>query len=430
MRRRTIALLVATVAVVVALVVVVTAAAQGPSSLPSVTVSELLNNVATKAQGTTAVSGDVAWSNGLIGGSSLLSLGGTQTPGGLSSLLTGGSGRVWAQAGKVRLESQGQNGDFVVVGSGATVWTWDSMTTTATQYTLPAQAGSSTASPAPSPAASLDPATAISRFIARLAPTATLSVDGQATVAGRQTYTLTLTPTSSLTSVGSVTVAIDGERWVPLQVQVFAKGDTTAVLSAGFKTVSFSPSSDSLFTFTPPSGATIVHKTVKAPVLKGMGGSDAAGKTAHKPLTLAQAKAQAPFLLTPASTPAGVEFRGAFVTPTRGASAATPAAGLTPAQRKALTGFGKHPTAVLAYGTGFGTVVVVESRTTTAQDAQIAQGLGQVAMIGKATVNGTPAVRLQTSLGSVVTFRQGDVRVVVAGLVPWSVVEQVAGSLR
>lgn len=430
MRRRTIALLVATVAVVVALVVVVTAAAQGPSSLPSVTVSELLNNVATKAQGTTAVSGDVAWSNGLIGGSSLLSLGGTQTPGGLSSLLTGGSGRVWAQAGKVRLESQGQNGDFVVVGSGATVWTWDSMTTTATQYTLPAQAGSSTASPAPSPAASLDPATAISRFIARLAPTATLSVDGQATVAGRQTYTLTLTPTSSLTSVGSVTVAIDGERWVPLQVQVFAKGDTTAVLSAGFKTVSFSPSSDSLFTFTPPSGATIVHKTVKAPVLKGMGGSDAAGKTAHKPLTLAQAKAQAPFLLTPASTPAGVEFRGAFVTPTRGASAATPAAGLTPAQRKALTGFGKHPTAVLAYGTGFGTVVVVESHTTAAQDAQIAQGLGQVAMIGKATVNGTPAVRLQTSLGSVVTFRQGDVRVVVAGLVPWSVVDQVAGSLR
>jgi hypothetical protein len=74
--------------------------------------------------------------------------------------------------------------------------------------------------------------------------------------------------------------------------------------------------------------------------------------------------------------------------------------------------------------------VVVESRTTAAQDAQIAQGLGQVSMIGKATVNGAPAVRLQTALGSVVTFRQGDVRVVVAGLVPWSVVDQVAGSLH
>jgi outer membrane lipoprotein-sorting protein len=431
MRRRTIALLAAAVAVVVALVVVVTAAAQGPSNLPPVTVSELLNNVATKAQGTTAVSGDVAWSNGLIGGSSLLSLGGAQTPGGLSSLLTGGSGRVWAQDGKVRLESQGQNGDFVAVGSGATVWTWDSMTTTATQYTLPARAGAATASPAPSPAASLDPASAISQLITRLAPTATLSVDGQATVAGRQTYTLTLTPTSSLTSVGSVTVAIDGQRWVPLQVQVFAKGDGTAVLSAGFKTVSFAPSADSLFGFTPPSGATVVHKTAKAPAFKGMRGNDTAGKAAqHKPLTLAQAKAQAPFLLTPASTPAGVEFRAAFVTPTKGASAATPTTGLTPAQRKAVAGLGMHPTVVLVYGTGFGTVVVVESRTTAVQDAQIAQGLGQVSMIGRATVNGVPAVRLQTSLGSVVTFRQGDVRVVVAGLVLWSVVDQVAGSLH
>jgi outer membrane lipoprotein-sorting protein len=431
MRRRTIALLAAAVAVVVALVVVVTAAAQGPSTLPSITVSQLLNNVATKAQGTTAVSGDVAWTNGLLGGSSLLSLGGTQTPGGLSSLLAGGSGRVWAQGGKVRLESQGQNGDFVVVGNGATVWTWDSMTTTATHYTLPAPTGASTASPAPSPAASLDPATAISQLIAKLAPTATLSVDGQATVAGHQTYTLTLTPTSSITSVGSVTVAIDGQRWVPLQVQVFAKGDTTAVLSAGFKTVSFAPSADSLFTFTPPSGATIVHKTVKAPAFNGMSGNQAAGKTAqHKPLTLAQAKAQAPFLLTPASTPTGVEFRGAFVTPAKGASTATPATGLTPAQSSAVAALGKRPTAVLAYGTGFGTVVVLESQTTAAQDAQIAQGLGQVSMIGKATVNGAPAVRLQTSLGSVVTFRQGDVRVVVAGLVPWSVVDQVAGSLH
>ena len=96
----------------------------------------------------TTRSGDVAWSNGLFGSTSLLSFADNQTPSGLSSLLTGGSGRIWAQDGKVRLESQGQNGDFVVVGSGATVWTWDSMTATATQYALPAGSGStSLASP-------------------------------------------------------------------------------------------------------------------------------------------------------------------------------------------------------------------------------------------------------------------------------------------
>ena len=51
-------------------------------------------------------------------------------------------------------------------------------------------------------------------------------------------------------------------------------------------------------------------------------------------------------------------------------------------------------------------------------------------MIGKTTVNGLPATRLQTSLGSAVTFRQGDVRVVVAGLVPWSDIGEIAGSLH
>jgi outer membrane lipoprotein-sorting protein len=436
MRRRTLALIVAGAVSVVALVVgVVTAGAQGPSSLPSITVSQLLQNVATKAQGTTAISGDVAWTNGLFGGaSSLLSLSGNQTPAGLSSLLTGGSGRVWAQGGKVRLESQGQNGDFVAVAAGATIWTWDSMTTTATRYALPAATGGASRA-APSPETGLDPATAVERLIQKLAPHATLTLGAPATVAGRQTYTLTLTPTSPVTSFGSLAVAIDGQRWVPLRVQVFAKGDGSPVLSAGFKTVSFGPISNSLFTFTPPSGATVVHRNVSADQsLAGTAGKAAgarAGSDArHKPLTLAQARSQAPYLLTPSSTPAGIAFRGAFVTPTKAAAGLTPGGSLTAGQSRALAALAEHPTAVLDYGSGFGTVLVIESRTTAAQDAQIQQQLGQLTTIGKTAVNGGPATKLQTPLGSALTFRQGDVRVVVVGLVPWSDLTQIAGSLR
>jgi outer membrane lipoprotein-sorting protein len=435
MRRRTLALIAAGAVIAVVLVVgVVTAGAQGPSSLPSITVSQLLQNVATKAQSTTAVSGDVAWSNDLLGSSSLLSLGGNQTPAGLSSLLTGGSGRVWAQNGKARLESQGQDGDFVAVANGATTWTWDSMTNTATRYSSPSGSGA-TASPAPAPQASLDPATAIAALVQKLAPNATLSVSGQAVVAGRQTYTLTLTPTSPVTTFGSVRVAIDGQRWVPLRVQVFAKGDGSAVMSAGFKTVSFSAISDSLFSFSPPSGATVIHKqlgTAQGTPLKGKAGKVGAaegGATHHAPLTLTQAKAQAPFLLTPSSTPAGIAFRGAFVTPTV-AKAQAAIGSLTAQQARMVAVLGKHPTAALDYGTGFGTVLVVESKTTAGQDAQVQQQLGRLSTIGKATVNGMPATRLQTSLGSVVTFRQGDVRVIVAGFVPWSDLTQIAGSLQ
>ena len=441
MRRRTLALIAAGAVIAVVLVVgVVTAGAQGPSSLPSITVSQLLQNVATKAQNTTAVSGDVAWSNDLLGSSSLLSLGGNQTPAGLSSLLTGGSGRVWAQNGKARLESQGQNGDFVAVANGAAIWTWDSMTNTATRYSSPRSTPSSGSGATPSPAsrASLDPATAIAALIQKLAPNATLSVSGQAVVAGRQTYTLTLTPTSSVTTFGSVRVAIDGQRWVPLRVQVFARGDGSAVMSAGFKTVSFSAISDSLFSFSPPSGATVINKqlgTAQGAPVKGQTGKVGkvgvaeGGAAHHAPLTLTQAKARAPFLLTPASIPAGVAFRGAFVTPT--ATKAQAAIGSPTAQQaKMIAILGKHPTAALDYGTGFGTVLVVESKTTAGQDAQVQQQLGELSTIGKTTVNGMPATKLQTSLGSAVTFRQGDVRVIVAGFVPWSDLTQIAGSLQ
>jgi len=434
MRRRTLALIAGVAAVAVALIVgVVTAGAQGPSNLPSITVSQLLQNVATKAHGTTAISGDVAWTNDLMGGTSLLSLGGNQTPSGLSSLLSGGSGRIWAQNGKVRLESQGQNGDLVVVGGGGTgkLWTWDSMTNTATQYTLPNATGAGATPASPSQQAGLAPAAAIGQLIQRLAPDATLLVSGQAKVAGRQTYTLTLTPTSPVTSFGSVSVAIDGHRWVPLQVQVFAKGANTPVISAGFKTVSFGPVSDSLFTFTPPSGAAVVHKAVSAPSgITGLAPKAANGKAPaqHKPLTLSQARSQAPFLLTPSSTPAGIGFKGAMVTPT--SASVLKSGALNARERAVLATLAKHPTAVLDYGSGFGTVVVIESKTTPAQDAQIQQRLGQLSTIGKTTVNGVPATKLQTSLGTAVTFRKGDVRVVVVGLVPWSDVTQIAGSLH
>ena len=38
--------------------------------------------------------------------------------------------------------------------------------------------------------------------------------------------------------MGSVQVAIDAKTFVPLRVEVFAKGDTTPVLSAGFTSIS------------------------------------------------------------------------------------------------------------------------------------------------------------------------------------------------
>jgi outer membrane lipoprotein-sorting protein len=411
-----VSILIAVVALAAILIVgVVTAGAKGSSKLPPISVQQLLQNVATNAPKTTAMNGEFAWSNGLLGTSSLLSLGGNQTPSGLSSLLLGGSGRLWLQDGKVRLESQGQNGDLVAIVNGTTAWTWDSVTNTATQYALPSQAAG-TSTPLPAPSSSLDPASAIAALIDKLAPTATLSMGDPQVVAHQDAYILKLTPHSTTTTVGSIEVAIDGQRWVPLRVQVFAKGDSSAVLSAGFKSVSYMPASATLFAFTPPSGATLAHKDLSNSLqgLQSAAGAEpkaAQNATQHTPLTLAQAKTAAPFLLTPTSTPTGLEFQGTFVTPTTSQGTTT-------------------KVAVLHYGAGFGSVLVVETPASAQQDRQIAQQLGQLSMIGKTTVNGTPATELQTSLGSAVTFTQGAVRVVVVGLVPLGDITQIAGSLK
>ena len=415
-RHRTLAITLAVVVLAAALVVgVVRAGAQGTPNLPSISVQQLLQNVATKAHETSAVNGEFSWTNDLLGNGSLLSLGGGQPGASLTSLLQGGSGRVWLQDGKARIESQSDNGngDVVAVTDGHTAWTWQSATDTATEYTLPTGTG---AKASPSPAPSVDPAAVISRLIERLSPTAKLEVTGQAVVAGQDTYTLTLKPTSPLTTFGAVTVAIDGHRWMPLQVQVFAKGGTDPVLSAGFTSVSYSPVADSLFTFTPPSGATVVHKDLSKAVQGRQGGSQSEPSrqvgVAHEPLTLDQAKAKAPFLLTPSPTPTDLAFHGAFVTPTS-------------------TGPKAHPTvAVLHYGTGFGSALIVEMPASADQDKAVEQQLGQASVLGKTTVNGAPATKLQTALGSALTFKQGDVRVVVAGMVPWTDLQQLAGSLR
>jgi hypothetical protein len=263
------------------------------------------------------------------------------------------------------------------------------------------------------PSSSLDPTTAIANLIAKLAPTATLSLGDQQVVAHRDAYILKLTPTSPTTTVAAIEVAIDGHRWVPLRVQVFAKRDSSAVLSAGFSSVSYTRASDRLFAFTPPSGATVAHKDLSSS-LRGLQSAATAQPQISKkasPLTLAQAENAASFVLAPSSTPTGLKFQGAFVTPITSQGITT-------------------KLAVLHYGTSFGSVVVVETPASARQDSQIAQQLGQLSMIGKTTVKGATATKLQTSLVSAVTFTQGGVRVVVVGLVPFGDITQIAGSLK
>ena len=110
---------------------------------------------------------------------------------------------------------------------------------------------------------------------------------------------------------------------MPLQVQVYAKGDTTAGAVGRLHERLLRPQrARSLFSFTPPAGATVQHKT-----LPSMANPQAARRrltsVKHAPLTLAQAQAKAKSygltLAVPANT-ASLPFEGATVTAGRAAT--------------------------------------------------------------------------------------------------------------
>ena len=293
------------------------------------------------------------------------------------------------------------------------VWTYSSATNTAAQYARPA--GAATSSPAPgAPASAVDPLAAITKGLQRFASTGTVAVTGQQTVAGQQSYLLTITPApGTTTTFGSVQVAIDGSTFVPLQVQVYAKGDTTPALSAGFTEVSYAGNDASLFRFTPPAGATVQHKTLPS-MVNPTSGMTAPASAKHAPLSLAQAQAKAKSygltLALPART-AALPFEGATVTAARG---------------------GHGASAILHYGRGFGSVVLVESNGGTAPAGGLAQQLAKVpkGLLTTTTIGGAQAHELSTSLVDAIVWQHGPVTLLTAGMVPPATLQQFAAGVR
>jgi outer membrane lipoprotein-sorting protein len=437
---------------------VVESQAQGEPLLTTITPTQLLANVAQHAGDVKSISGDVTWKNDLLG-LSMLSFGGQGT-GDFTALLTGGSGRVWVQAGKVRFEIQGTTGDTTLIGDSSSVWVYAAGANTATEYTLPARATTqngveSTTTAQLSQTTVTDPVAAINGFIQKLAPDATLAVSESVKVAGQSCYVLTLTPKATNTVFGSVQVAIDSKTFVPLSISVYSKGTADPVLKAGFTSVSYSTVADSIFAFTPPATAKVEHKTLTLPA--GLTGS--AGMTGQKdavattvaeqtPLTLAEAATQAGFTpLAAQTTDPALAFAGASVIPAQqldlqsllaklqssglgsgifGSDTSTTASGAqlptsSPPETlpSSLTSgpVTLGPTVIQRYGQGFGTVVLVEAKVPTDVTAQLEQTLASVPLISRTTAGGVTIYQLGTSLGSIALWDKDGMVLIAAGSV-------------
>lgn len=87
------------------------------------------------------------------------------------------------------------------------------------------------------------------------------SVDGTTTVAGRDAYTLVVSPKQSGSTVKEVRVAVDAKNGVPLKVTVEPASGGKPVVDVGYTKVSFSKPSAKLFDFHVPKGATVTEAT-------------------------------------------------------------------------------------------------------------------------------------------------------------------------
>ncbi|MBV9592386.1 MAG: hypothetical protein JO147_01115 [Actinobacteria bacterium] len=228
--------------------------AKADSELPTVSVEQLL--AAVEQTHVAGFSGTVV-ENAALGLPQLPDLGGTSPSTSLTSLLAGShTMRVWyAGPTKQRVALLATVGETDIFRDGTSLWQWDSQSHTATHTTLPADSDQNAA---PSTPSTLTPQQLAQRALDAIDPTTSVTMGANRSVAGRAAYQLVLAPKDQSSRIGSVRIAVDGKKKVPIGVQVFARDDTAKpALDVSFSSINFATPEDSNFAFTPPKSAIV-----------------------------------------------------------------------------------------------------------------------------------------------------------------------------
>ncbi|TDE28376.1 DUF2092 domain-containing protein [Nonomuraea mesophila] len=239
----------------------VIAAVSGDPVLPERSAEQLLADAASatsKAGGVPPMSGTVQQTASL----GLPALPQTADTSPLSLLSGSHEVKVWYGAhDKVRVAIPTQLNETNLILDGDQGWYWDSSTNTATRLTVKKDAGQEHRTPMPQ-ASDLTPQQLSERLLADAEQYTDVRVINTAEVAGRPAYQLVLSPKAEGSLVQEVRIALDGETYVPLQVQVYAKGSAEPAFQVGFTQVTFTPPAPENFAFAPPAGAKVEERTL------------------------------------------------------------------------------------------------------------------------------------------------------------------------
>jgi outer membrane lipoprotein-sorting protein len=399
--------LLATIAAVIAVIgggSAIAAAASGTGPVPPA--KDLAASVhdgltALTAPNRPGISADITFTNNLIGSTNFT--GDTTDP-----ILQGGSGRLWVSgSGQVRLELQSGDGDAEILVDGRSFWVSDPASSTVYEGTLPAgPADSSTTAAGQVPAQAT-----IQSDIDRLLRSVDVAGATPTDVAGQPAYTVSVSPKHDGGLLGSLQLAWDAVHGVPLDIAVYARGDTTPVLELKADDISYGPVDASVFAIRPPAGDKVIQIASDA-----SGASDPTGPMAadrqrhHAEVTgVAAVAAALPFAFDPPATLAGL-----------------------PRHEVRLLDWEGRPAALVTYGENLGAIVVIERAAdpATAKSGQGGQSpLGGELSLPTVSINGATGQELDTELGTVVTFATAGVRYVVAGSVPAVTAEKAARAL-
>jgi outer membrane lipoprotein-sorting protein len=340
-------------------------------------------------QGVTA---RISFTNRLIDKSSI---------GGSSPLLSGATGRLWASAdGRLRLELQSDNGDAQITSDGKTVTIFDATQNQAYKIALPADSSPSSSSDH----ADTPPTLArIDEMLGKLARRADVSGAEPSNVAGREAYTVRISPKHDGGLIGAGELAWDAAHGTPLRAAVYAAGDPKPVLELQATDISFGQVADADLSAPVPAGAKVT--TVDLAGQDPSESADAAGAKAEATNDPKSVAAQLPFTLSAPDTLVGL-----------------------PRKSVRLVTSGDSKGALVTYGAGLGGIAVIEEAADKGAGAPAQSGENAM-QLPKVSIDGTDGQELATALGTVVRFVRGGVQYTVIGSVPPAAAEAAARGL-
>jgi outer membrane lipoprotein-sorting protein len=159
---------------------------------------------------------------------------------------------------------------------GNDVWFYNSKDNTASHVRLPADDADATDHHSYGSDVTATPDQLAAMLLAKIEADTDVAVGADVQVAGRAAYNLVLTPKSDATLVGSIAVAVDGQTGLPLGVEIKARGQSDPAFRVAYTSLTLGAPDASIFTFSPPPGATVEE----IPLKEHKHGNDAGNATA------------------------------------------------------------------------------------------------------------------------------------------------------